>query len=279
MHKFNFTTKGMTRAFLVSALLVTTGLLTLKNAQAETVEEQGYAIAKAADLSDFGFTDHKVSLKMVLRNAQGQEARRDMRFSVQEVADPDLGDKSLIIFDSPADISGTALLSHAKILDADDQWLFLPEAEKIKRISSKNKSGPFVGSEFAFEDFTAQELNKYKYKFLRQEPCPNTPELTCDVVERYPLYERSGYTRQIGWTDTKTAQTRRMTFYDRKDSLLKTLDSLNYKLYDGKYWRAQLMKMQNHQTGKSTDLIYGSYSFKNGLTDRDFVKGVLNTLY
>ncbi len=290
MHsRFDFISKGVACASLFGVLLLTTGapLVTKAQAQdqasaptpAQSDEDRGYAIAKKADQSDLGYTDHKVSLKMVLRNAQGQEATRDMRFTVQEVADTGLGDRSLIIFDSPADVSGTALLSHAKILDADDQWLFLPEGKKIKRISSKNKSGPFVGSEFAFEDFTAQELNKYKYKFLRQEPCPNTPELTCDVVERYPLYERSGYTRQIGWTDTEVFQTRRITFYDRKDSLLKTLDSLNYKLYDGKYWRVQLMKMNNHQTGKSTDLVYGPYSFKNGLTDKDFVKGVLNTLY
>ena len=57
---------------------------------------------------------------------------------------------------TPRDIEGTALLSHAKILDADDQWLYLPALKRVKRISSSNKSGPFVGSEFAFEDFTAR---------------------------------------------------------------------------------------------------------------------------
>ena len=78
-----------------------------------------------------------------------------------EVPDESVGDKSLIIFDSPRDIKGTALLSYAKILDPDDQWLYLPALKRVKRISSVNKSGPFVGSEFAFEDFTALELNKY----------------------------------------------------------------------------------------------------------------------
>ncbi|MAH05464.1 MAG: outer membrane lipoprotein-sorting protein [Alphaproteobacteria bacterium] len=218
-------------------------------------------------------------MKMILRNASGQENIRDMRFSVLEDPNPDVGDKSLIIFDTPADISGTALLSHAKILEADDQWVFLPEDEKIKRISSKNKSGSFFSSEFAYEDFTAQELNKYKYNYLRQEPCPNAAELTCDVVERFPLYERSGYARQIAWVDTTYFQSRKIDFYNRRDSLMKSLDFLDYKQYEDKYWRPQLMKMQNHQTGKSTDLVYGPYSFNNGLSENDFVKGVLETLY
>jgi outer membrane lipoprotein-sorting protein len=263
-------------ALLTSCLIISAAALP---AHAMSDEEKGYEIAKASDRSDRGFNDHKVGMKMVLRNAQGQETTREMRFSVKEVPDENEGDKSLIIFEAPADIAGTALLSHTNILTADNQWLLFPESGKVARISSRNKSGPFVGSEFAFEDFTSQELNKYKYKFLRQETCPNATELTCDVVERFPLYERSGYTRQIGWTDTKTLQTRKIDFYDRKDSLLKTLNFTDYELYNDKYWRVHVMKMVNHQTGKSTDLVYGDYSLNNGLDDKDFVKGVLNTLY
>jgi len=33
--------------------------------------------------------------------------------------------------------------------------------------------------------------------------------------------------------------------------------------------------MVNHQTGKSTDLLYSDYSFGAGLNDSDFVRGVL----
>ncbi len=36
--------------------------------------------------------------------------------------------------------------------------------------------------------------------------------------------------------------------------------------------------MLNHQTGKSTDLLYGDYDFKQSLGDDDFVKGALERL-
>jgi hypothetical protein len=36
--------------------------------------------------------------------------------------------------------------------------------------------------------------------------------------------------------------------------------------------------MTNLQTNKSTDLLYGSYNFGTGLTDKDFVKGRLSRL-
>ena len=271
-----------THAFtrLPSGLAILAGLfmaaaLAAAPAPAVTPEEKGFEIAARSDRSDRGFGDSRVYLTMILRNVAGAESKRTLEISTLEITDEDLGDKSLIVFDSPRDIDGTALLSHAKILDPDDQWLFLPALKRVKRISSVNKSGPFVGSEFAFEDFTALELKKYDYKYLREEPCG---EMTCDVVERYPLYEHSGYTRQVSWIDQSVYQIRRVEFYDRRDDLLKTLTLETYKLYEGKYWRALNFKMINHQTGKSTDLVYDDYSFGVGLSDRDFVKGVLRRI-
>ena len=157
---------------------------------------------------------------MVLRNAAGQESTRTLEIATLEKPDEDEGDKSLVLFDTPRDIEGTALLSHAKILDPDNQWLYLPALKRVKRISSSNKSGPFVGSEFAFEDFTALELNKYDYTWLREETVDG---VAMDVVERTPRYENSGYSRQVSWVDQDVYQVRKVEFYDRRGDLLKTL--------------------------------------------------------
>jgi len=242
---------------------------------AETAEEKGFAIAARSDRSDRGFTDSRVKLKMVLRNAAGRGATRTLVLNTLEVPDEQVGDKSIIVFDSPADIDGTALLSHAKILEADNQWLYLPALKRVKRISSVNKSGPFVGSEFAFEDFTALELNKYSYRHIKSEPCG---ELTCDVVERKPRYEHSGYSRQLAWIDQKEHQVRKVDFFDRRGDLLKTLEQKEWKQYDGKYWRSHLLSMTNHQTRKSTDLRFSAYAFKIGQRGRDFTKSILKRL-
>lgn len=51
---------------------------------------------------------------------------------------------------------------HEKIYPADDQWLYLPALKRVKRISSRNKSGAFTGSEFPYKDFGAMEPQKYK---------------------------------------------------------------------------------------------------------------------
>ncbi|MEJ6476791.1 outer membrane lipoprotein-sorting protein [Pseudoalteromonas piscicida] len=232
----------------------------------------GYDIAAKADRSDRGFEVSAVDVKMRLIDKKGQETQRLLTMKTMEVADEDKGDKSLIIFNSPADVKETKLLSHAQIIDADDQWLYLPALKRVKRISSANKSGPFVGSEFAFEDFTAQELNKYSYEYVSEAPCG---ELTCAVIDRFPKYENSGYTKQRALIDTQDYQVRKIDFYDRKGSHLKTLSLDNYKLYQQAYWRPLTMTMENHQSGKKTVLEFSDYQFDIALSARDFVKSSL----
>lgn len=243
---------------------------------ADESDSKAFDIAARSDRSDNGFGDSRVDAVMVLRNAAGDETTRELSFTTLERADETVGDKSLVIFRTPRDVEGTALLSHAQIRDPDDQWLYLPALKRVKRISSKNKSGPFVGSEFAFEDFTALELNKYTYEYVEESDLTQGEEtFAVDVITRYPAYENSGYTRQISYIDQDNLQVRRVEFFDRRGDLLKTLDLLDYREYGEGVWRSHLLSMTNHKTKKTTDLRYGDYEFGVGLGDNDFVKGVL----
>jgi len=237
---------------------------------AETAEEKGLAIVTEADKRDTGWGDQQAELEMTLRNRFGQESKRKNRNKTLEVKGD--GDKTLIVFDSPRDIKGTAFLSFTHALKADEQWIYLPALKRVKRISSSNKSGPFLGSEFAYEDIASQEVEKYKYKYLQDEKINGRD---CFVVEAYPQYKKSGYTRLINWIDKEMYQPVKTDFYDRKNSLLKTLVYSNYKQYLGKYWRPARMEVQNHITGKSTSLDFKKYRFKTGLKDRDFNRNAL----
>ena len=258
--------KAGLRSLLVTALacFALTGL-----AHAETPEEKGLRIAEEADRRDTGFGDWRAELKMILKNRQGETSERELRMEGLEVPDPNDGDKTMVVFDEPRDVKGTALLTYTHIRQPDDQWLYLPALKRVKRISSSNKSGPFMGSEFAYEDFTSQEVKKYKYKWLRDEPCG---ALTCFVVERYPQYENSGYTRQIVWMDQDEYRVQNVEYYDRKDQLLKILTLSDYRQYLDKYWRAHNLDMVNQQTGKSTQLTWSDYQFRVGLSDDEFTK-------
>jgi outer membrane lipoprotein-sorting protein len=241
-------------------------LMTLPfGAQAQDAAQKGLEIALAADAYDHGFTDFTANMVMTLKNKSGATSTRFIRIRTLEVEGD--GDKSLSIFDEPADVKGTAMLTYTHGLKPDDQWLYLPALKRVKRISSRNKSGPFMGSTFAFEDLGSQEVEKYSYNYLRDEACG---DWTCHVIERYPAYEHSGYTRQVVWLDSEAYRVVRTEYYDRKKALLKTLTTADFEQYLGHYWRPGVMDMENHQTGKSTVLEWDDYQFKTGLSERDF---------
>lgn len=240
---------------------------------AETAEEKGLAIAIEADKRDQGFVDSTANMKMVLRNRTGKESTRNVRVKTLEVTGD--GDKSLSIFDEPADVKGTASLTWSHSSKPDEQWLYLPALKRVKRISSKNKSGPFMGSEFAFEDIGSQEVDKYTYKYLRDEAINGADTF---VLERFPTDKNSGYTRQITWIEKERYIALKVEYYDRKGALLKTLESGGYEQFLDKHWRPTKMDMVNHQSGKSTTLLFENYAFGTGLSDKDFAKNALKKL-
>jgi outer membrane lipoprotein-sorting protein len=250
------------------------------SAWAQTPEEKGRAIAVEAQKRNTGWVDSKVDAKMILANKQGETSERNMRLRALEVISDVDGDKSLTYFLSPPDVQGTALLSFTHFKTPDDQWLYLPALKRVKRIASANKSGSFVGSEFAFEDLLAQEVERFTYKYLRDEPCPTEEAkgLTCFVNERFPAYENSGYTRQVSWIDKKDYQVRKLEFYDRKSEHSKTLMFTGYKQYLGKYWRAHTLTMENHQTAKKTTLSFGEFQLNAKVDQSEFDPDALSRL-
>ncbi|MDJ0645749.1 MAG: outer membrane lipoprotein-sorting protein [Flavobacteriaceae bacterium] len=236
-------------------------------ALAQTAEERGLQIAKAAEQADLGFGSSTVELKMTLKNKNGQTSERFLITKTLELTED--GDKSLIVFNSPKDVKGTATLTFTHKVGSDDQWLYLPSIARVKRISSNNKSGPFVGSEFAYEDLSSQEVEKYAYKFLKEEG-------GLLYVEQDPVDPKSGYMRRIvAYNKDKGYRIEKTEFYDRKNALLKTLTYSDYRLYKNKFWRASTFNMVNHQSKKETLLEFRDYNFDANLSDGDFTQVAL----
>jgi outer membrane lipoprotein-sorting protein len=258
--------------YLTATLWVLLLALLAAPAFAESPEEKGLAIATEADRRNDGFGDTSSTMQMILRNRHGEESKREIRSKVLETKGD--GDKSMIVFDQPKDVAGTALLTYTHKGVDDDRWLYLPAVKRVKRIASSNKSGPFMGSEFAYEDLGSQEPEKYTYKYLRDEAFDGKD---CFVFERYPKDKDSGYTRMVVWMDKAEYRPLKLEYYDRKQSLLKTLTLTDFQQYLGKFWRPGKLDMVNHQTGKSTTLVFKNYKFKNGFKERDFDQNALQS--
>ncbi len=239
--------------------------------QAETPEEKGYAIFKEAEDRGDGYVDNEADMLMILKNKQEATSEREMSVKSLE-GTGDQGDMSLMVFLTPRDQKGTALLTHQHDGRDDDQWLYLPALKRVKKIASNKKSGPFMGSEFSFEDIGGQSLDDYTYKYIKDESYEGQD---CFVVESYPKDKNSGYTKVVTWVDKEHYRTLKAEFYDRKNSHLKTMTSSGFQLYQDKFWRPDELNMVNLQTGRSTVLKQSNIKFKTGLSESDFNKNSL----
>ena len=144
-------------------------------------------IAEETSKRDDGFINFTVEGQMILKNKAGKESLRKFKTTTLENPDPREGDKGIIVFLEPRDVKGTSLLTHSKIEPEDDsQWIFLPAIKRVKRISSSNRTGKFVSSEFSYEDLGSEEVMDNEHIWLLDLPCPTDAELTCAKVESRP---------------------------------------------------------------------------------------------
>jgi len=212
-----------------------------------------------------GFDNYTADMKMVLISVTGKETIRELHVMTREVEGD--GDQSLAIFDSPADVKGTGFLTHTHISRDDDQWLYLPSLKRVKRISASNKTAPFMGSEFSYEDLTSYEVDNYTYKYIGDTKLDG---VDCFLLDRYPVNEHSGYARQHVWVEKARYLALQSEFYNRKNEKLKTLHAGKFRQYLDRFWFAHEMKMQNHISGKSSVLHWQNYRFRQSLRAADF---------
>lgn len=161
-----------------SILIFLTILINFSLVAAESASEKGLRIVNEIKKHNDGFIGESSTMKLILINAFGDRVVREMKGKILEVEKD--GDKSLIEFFNPKDVKGTKMLTWSHKDKDDDQWLYLPSVRRVKRISSRNKSSSFMGSEFSYEDLGSQEISKYTYEFLKDAKEAGK-DVKCDI--------------------------------------------------------------------------------------------------
>ena len=216
-----------------------------------------------------GYNTSLSKTTMILKNAEGVENIRKLEFKKIEGSD---GDKSLLTFLYPDDLKGTKLLSYEVIGGDDKQWLYLPSLKRIKRISSRNKSGSFMASEFSYEDISSQNYKNYSYSGKAEEVTLSGVKYL--KVTRIPIDANSGYSKQIVWVDASNYLAQFGEYYDKQNRLLKKVQFLEYKVIDG-IQRIVKINIENVQNGKSSSLTWDEDAIKSGITTKELSKRAL----
>lgn len=237
-------------------------------AQAES-ELTGLDIVKMWDERPAG-KDLSTKANFTLINKRGQQrVRKTHRYWIDMAGKKGFDEKTIIFFDKPSDVKGTALLnwSYVTIDKDDDQWLYLPALRKIKRIASSDKEKAFMGSDLTFDDMGDRKVVEDDHKLLRTEEVNGR---SCYVIEMIPKKKDYMYSKKIKWIDSQTFTDYRIDFFDRKGRFLKR-QLIDWKKTDD-IWIATKISVKNEQTGHSTIVEITDIKLNTGLKERLFTK-------
>lgn len=177
-------------------------------------------------------------------------------------------------FTSPADIKGVGLLTKDYPGDENDQWLFLPALDRVRRVSSSRKGGRFVGSDLFFEDLRDREVSMDHHVYKGKG---KVGKLVCKVLESVPTDpDNSVYSKRISWIHPGTLIPLRVDFYqDRSDKPVKRLSVRRIKKIQG-FWTVLDSTMHDLKSGHETRLTQAQVKYNQGIPERLFTSRALS---
>ncbi len=183
----------------------------------------------------------------------------------------------LVVFQGPADVKGTALLTWEQKGRENDQWLYLPAQKKMQRIAKGSKKNYFMGTDFTYEDMEPEDINNFNYTILRTEQFSQDGKMNeCYVLQAVPANEdkkrESGYSKRIMWIDKKNFITLKGEFYDRRDRLQKTQTSHELENVGGAVWRPKKTMMSHHEKNHKTITGVTSRKINSSVDDSVFTE-------
>ncbi len=185
--------------------------------------------------------------------------------------------KVMTKFLDPADVRDVGVLNWEQGDDADDdQWLYMPSAQKVKRIVSGAKKGKFMGTELSYEDLRSENLTVHDYNRIDDATVDGHE---CYVVEIVPSTAKekkeSGYGKRIAYIRKDIFFIIKTEYFDKKDKHIKTLIIESLENVKGDVWRATRSAITDLSKERTTTLIVQSRDLDTSLTEDMFTKRAL----
>jgi len=200
------------KSFLI-VMIIAMGLI--QNVSSQSLS--GKEIVEKAYNRETG-EDQTSNLTMTLINKHGDQRVRKIKQFRKDFGDIE---KSIMFFQSPADIKNTSFMNWAYDSEKnDDQWIYLPALKRVKRISSDSKSDYFMGSDFTYDDLGDRKLEADNHKLLDEETIDGK---VCYIIESISKDEDYIYSKTITWIMKDSFIGFKKEFYDEDGDLLKIL--------------------------------------------------------
>lgn len=258
---------GMRKALLAGLLAALSVQAQALPAAAQTARE----IMEKMDARDDG--DNAVTnLEMTLIDKQGDtRVRRIVSYTKDKGRDM----QRIMFFLEPADVRGTGFLTYDYYSGEkdDDQWLYLPELRKTKRIASSDKSGSFMGSDFSYVDMTRRVLDEWTYRILKEDEVRGAKVWVIEALPRDDtVRDRYGYDKSVIFVRQDIFLGVRAVHWLRDGGKLKYFDMKQVEQIDG-IWMGTELDMKTTKGGETlhrTVMRFSNVRYNQALDDELF---------
>ncbi len=236
----------------------------------------GQEIAQKVHDRDDG--DNSTSnMKMILIDKNDNERVRELKTFGKDKGKDKL---KLMFFLTPADVTNTAFLTYDydDSNKDDDQWLYLPELQKVKRIASSDKSSSFMGSDFTYSDMTSKNVQDYTYEIMKEPMVGGHKTWQIMVTpKKQKTIDETGYTKSILFIRQDNFIVTQALYYVKDGDKLKYMQVTGLEFIEG-IWTAttiQMVTKKGRQTLHKTILEFSDIKYNQDLKESFFVTRTL----
>lgn len=250
--------------FFLGCLLIGSILFTIAS-PAPCEAMSAYEIVKKSEELLDQAKDSKADMLMVLVNDKGQKRERTLTAYVKKYGKD--SSKSIMFFNSPADVKGTSFLVWTDESNNDKQWLYLPALQRVRQISASGKGESFMGTELTFFDMGSHNIDDYTYTLLKEEPVDGEMSYVIQAVPKKVEF----YSKVVIWIRKGNFIPAKADFFDPKGeyekqgkfTAVKNIQGINTPTHT---------EMHNVKNKRTTIIEMSNIVYDKGLKDDIFTE-------
>jgi hypothetical protein len=208
---------------------------------------------------------------MTIRSPRGEVAERELRIFTRTERD---GRPPAVLarFTAPARVKRMGLLSVGG--EEGGQWVYLPRAERVKRIAASERGGSFAGSDFSYDDLSPPDLGAFAYAFAADAEVEGAP---CRVVVATALPregETQPFPKRTIFLSKQDGFAVRVDFHDAQGAVAKryTAGAIERR---GEVLVPGHVRMEDLRTGGETRIEFKERTVNEDIPDRMFTPAEL----
>lgn len=186
---------------------------------------------------------------MVLIDREGNRETRKVKLYSR--VEPNLLQKILLLFESPQEVKGVAVLAERNAQGETRQSIYLPAlGETMIENSGETGDANFLGTDFSVENLTGERLEDYEYRRQRDELINDKMYCVVDVFGKGSTADQIALKRH--YISQENLYLTRTDYYDDLGRVRKRQTHHDMVRVFGDMWRANMLLMENLQNNHQT---------------------------